>query len=1808
MIIRANLRQILTCSRQFSNGFVRIGGVRVKRKHAQNSDFVPAFYGPESQPPKDLLGHLKWLIQKDLLKQDVFLLGTPGKLRLELVLRYLELTNREFEYLSITRDTTEADIKQRREIRNGTAFYTDLCAVRAALSGRVLVIDGVERAERNVLPILNNLLENREMQLDDGRFLMKHDKYDELMKKYNKETLTKMGIERVSENFHVIALGLPVPRFPGNSLDPPFRSRFQCRNTDDYTFDTFLEQAYQIAPNVEQNDINDLISLVYAFNSESSNSRPRIAVSVVEHCLHVWNRNPTYSASQIVNMCYPAKEVLTDSEKELMEQFKTKFELSDHRTEHVIDESSSRNGKTRVKIAGIDLEIPTPPNSSQVTSTWIPTKTQETLLADLAIAFSQGDFVLIGSKGSGKSRILNELSKRLNFNAVSMVLHQDMNTRELVQRRHIKDNGDTVWEDSQLVKAARDGDVCILDGVETVHPSVLMSLAQLIYHRRFDLPNGNRLVGDDEFARIQKRDALDERELNNRGLFKIPATFRLVFVGESQTKEHRWLNESVLSLLPILAVPNLTIGEQLEIITRITGDTNTDSLAKLAKFVQKLKTSHDTGLRNAAASLSLRRLIHIARRDTIESGHLRELVEKAALAKFLPPLTKETFDNELDRAQIVNDERRRDANATSYLGLIRAETRRAEDEALIPNVVFHDNEQHTEILEDMARDMYLGSHLLLIGNQGVGKNKLTDRFLHLINRPRQYMQLHRDTTVQTLTMQTVVENGVIRQEDSALVKAARSGQILVIDEADKAPLHVVAILKNLLDTGCLVLGDGRTLKPSNRLSEADRNDAGVVPIHSAFRIIMLANRPGFPFLGNNLFAVLGDLFAIHMIDHPSRSSELEMIRKYGPNVDESILNKLLTIFNELRDKTDQGLLQYPYSTRELVNIVRHCNDFPDDPLPEVARNVFDFDVYNDDTIATIESVFQKHGIPLGVSRGAAAAAGERIAIAERFALGDLRQLGEWRLKRYAFPEHFGFGEARDVEMKFGERVRRKTKELDKMHMRNRVFSELVCQWKLPLIDDNIVSDACRFGDGGLVAITVNPVSLIHAKDLVESQQIEHIDIATLLPSLTKRFNYGYRPNLKISPIDESTILIHDEFSNRLILYNLNNHRGFQVHEKSLAEHFKAMFVVDEKTGWRMAPSNRKSAVLYEKGGNCINIYHMDNGQLKVNNGQVPFRIKRIVPVGGEDHWILVTADNENFAIRRVGDQIIMETMANDVPIDPISAKSFDKQMILASDAYYYIQGDYFDDERASVSGYPRKTADKVVDHRRPYYLSDEKTAVNIDPGREIVFTGKTIIRSQPKWNVPSDALKPDMASGRIAGFLEAVDTEAKQVCYVPVPMPNVRNYNDDWIGSITKTGFVLVPWSDDKVLTVSSGGEIRSYELLMSSMISSFQEWKRMTSKGDENLRMEFERDEDKVDLSKLDEPKLGKIDPNNAPHHGGNQWMGGTGGYNTAGLGGIGGPFRLDAGHDVHQMPEFAKQQVPEHILKKAREIAKQEYSKKLREINMSEYDAEQYDKIWRSVSANSKKLSAVIEQLEAKRKEREWAKHQTSGDLDDAKLIEGVIGEHNIYRRRIDKAPDAGAPQTKPKRLKLCFDCSGSMYRFNGYDKRLQKTLEAALMMMASLEGKTDKVEYDIVGHSGDSPRVAFVDKESYPKNNKERLNVLKKMLAHTQYCMSGDNTVECMQLAVKELAPKDDYDEKVVILVSDANLERYGIAPAELRREMTKETSVNCFVIFIGSLGTQAEELLAELPTGKAFALRDTDELPKIMETIFSSTIAQ
>ena len=71
--------------------------------------------------------------------------------------------------------------------------------------------------------------------------------------------------------------------------------------------------------------------------------------------------------------------------------------------------------------------------------------------------------------------------------------------------------------------------------------------------------------------------------------------------------------------------------------------------------------------------------------------------------------------------------------------------------------------------------------------------------------------LFRDTTVQTLTLQPTVHDGVILYEDSPLVRAVKHGHVLIVDEADKAPTNVTCILKTLVESGEMHLADGRRI-------------------------------------------------------------------------------------------------------------------------------------------------------------------------------------------------------------------------------------------------------------------------------------------------------------------------------------------------------------------------------------------------------------------------------------------------------------------------------------------------------------------------------------------------------------------------------------------------------------------------------------------------------------------------------------------------------------------------------------------------------------------------------------------------------------------------------------------------------------------------------------------------------------------------------------------------------------------------------------------------------------------------------------
>ncbi|KAI8437077.1 hypothetical protein MSG28_010437 [Choristoneura fumiferana] len=1113
------------------------------------------------------------------------------------------------------------------------------------------------------------------------------------------------------------------------------------------------------APTVDQAKLEQLLSAAYALISPELQqvSLPDFPVDSLQAATLILEKNPHIPVHKLIYLLYPyrtflSKELIKNAEAVL---HNLKIDTSPRWSISLQGvEFTGKEALLTMEINGGKSQFSVPCGGSKrgrEEKGVVKTAFQSELLNELLLSHSVGDFCIVGPKGCGKSLLVSQLSSLLGYTIEPIVLYQDMTARDLVQQRTTLDNGDTVWRNSALVDAALKGHLAVLDGLHRIHASTLAVLHRLVHDRELQLHDGKRLLRHDRYDELVVS-GHSERELQASGVLRIHPAFRIVALAEPPTigRGPHWLSPEILSLFIFHEMRNLSKNEEIFIINTLYGDIS-QPLHSIINLADELRKSDDATLKNLSSSLSTRQLLRIASRMAkYKTDSAYETVQRTFLAKFLPNLARRALDGACSKLNVEPPRRFGIFGATGKkeeklscsiqngvvtIGNTSAEIFKTNALTKVPDILFYDVPQHIRLLEWLLQDFLLGNHLLLVGNQGVGKNKIADRLLQLLNRPREYIQLHRDTTVQSLTVQPTVLDGVVVYEDSPLVKAVKHGHVLVVDEADKAPTHVTCILKTLVENGEMILSDGRRIVPKHMMESSGGEASSFIPVHDDFRMIVLANRPGFPFLGNDFFAALGDLFSCHAVDNPSVDSEMELLRSYGPDVPHDVMKKLVQAFAVLRDMADQGQLTYPYSTRELVNIVKHLQKYPSEDLASAISNVFDFDRYSKEMADTLLEVLHASGLPT-------------------------------------------------------------------------------------------------------------------------------------------------------------------------------------------------------------------------------------------------------------------------------------------------------------------------------------------------------------------------------------------------EGVLEGRSKEALK------------------------------------------------------------------------KLQMTIERTSGK-DVSS---PKYGKDDPENKPHVGGNTWAGGTGGRDTAGLGGKGGPYRLDKGHDVHQLSDAEKDDIPEHVKKAAREMNRKAFEERLKEINISEYDAKLYEQFYRAVQPQARiliigALRGVLAELQAKKKERQWSRHQTSGELDDGKIIEGLTGERSIYRRRTEQEPPPGSPPEKPKRLRLVLDVSGSMYRFNSYDGRLERSMEAVVLLTEAMKGYEARIRYDIYAHSGEEKALELI---------------IRTMHAHAQFCWSGDNTLPGAQHAISTLAAENNEEDSVVLILSDANLRRYGIPPEQLGSILTSDPRVQAHVIFIGSLGDEANSLLRSLPVGHAHVCMDVASLPHIMQQIFAASL--
>lgn len=72
---------------------------------------------------------------------------------------------------------------------------------------------------------------------------------------------------------------------------------------------------------------------------------------------------------------------------------------------------------------------------------------------------------------------------------------------------------------------------------------------------------------------------------------------------------------------------------------------------------------------------------------------------------------------------------------------------------------------------------------------------------------------------------------------------------------------------------------------------------------------------------------------------------------------------------------------------------------------------------------------------------------------------------------------------------------------------------------------------------------------------------------------------------------------------------------------------------------------------------------------------------------------------------------------------------------------------------------------------------------------------------------------------------------------------------------------------------------------------------------------------------------------------------------------------MRLFKGNNIHQIPDALKNDVPDHVRERAREMARQELARRLEELNMSAGEAKGYGSLLNAVEGHIAQLHDLLE-----------------------------------------------------------------------------------------------------------------------------------------------------------------------------------------------------------------------------------------------------
>jgi MoxR-like ATPase len=551
---------------------------------------------------------------------------------------------------------------------------------------------------------------------------------------------------------------------------------------------------------------------------------------------------------------------------------------------------------------------------------------------------SRNNLLITGESGSGKTslmRYLGEIYRHVllkcaeqeydpvhaahiierasAFQTRILTFHENLRRSDITERRHYGETGEekTGWTMSDVMDGMVAGDWNVLSEINRTGEDVQAEFNEPLENKAKSLHR--QIIRGHPDARFIA--TTNPVKSEGRGIYE-----GRVMSGEFM---NRFTNKVHLRYLPH--------DQEFEILKDYGPDVSDKIIDRLVALANDIRRDYAEEHGVVPFPVTTRALIRIVRhlQQFPDDRHeLRSLFWRKAYwldDRIHPPVAKRLVENLLDLHDITDQQHQQrdhsrvtknEGKGASQLLIGGVSHPVGPGGPYVPDTVIEEVGQNITDLEWILKDIVLNENILLIGEAGVGKNKLESYLAHLLSWNLLVIGMSGETRVSDLlTYRSFGEEEEGRTGDTATLglQALTDDEhnwIIVLDEANKAHPGVLVSFNDLLQDRKVRLPGGTE-----------------VPVRAAICVNINPNRP--PYEVNDFSFEFMDRFSIHTIVHLPPGEAAGVLKKKYPSADIDFIKDVVNGFYSLHPLYSGGVLFEPVTMRNEEAAIERGLQYPD---------------------------------------------------------------------------------------------------------------------------------------------------------------------------------------------------------------------------------------------------------------------------------------------------------------------------------------------------------------------------------------------------------------------------------------------------------------------------------------------------------------------------------------------------------------------------------------------------------------------------------------------------------------------------------------------------------------------------------------------------------------------------------------------------------------------------------------------------------------------------------------------------------------